>query len=403
MGVASFVSSVLVSVLSAFLAFSSAAEHFIIASLDHVGLAPHTTIYEAPSSASVTALPSPSASSEEESLELSVLPSSFEQQEYGGPIPKILLEHSGAQQAAVVLAPTPQSTSTAESATEQIAPSAVSLEESLVNIFCTLRTKNEMRATTGSGVFIDSRGVILTNAHVAQFLLLANRESGRTTTCSIRTGSPARAHYTAELLYIPPLWVSENAKELKNENPSGTGERDYALLYVVNAVEGILPTKFPALAYDTTPLRNKAKHQAIIAAGFPAEIIKTDGLKADLRPTIATTTITELFTYTANKVDLVGIAPSAVGEGGSSGGPIVTLDNTLIGIITTRGDEKKEGANSLRAITLPYIDRTIREEMGVGLREYLKNKIPERARIFNDTMTPLLSKIVREALGDSAE
>ncbi len=401
MGIASFITSALVAILSGFLSFSSLAERTIVVSLEQLGYSPTTVEYTAP-------LPSTkdeekdSAPTTEEVDDLAVLPSLYEKQEYGGPIPKILLEHSTSQSAAIVL--TPKEPEVIPVATTTPIPSIahdVSLNEALVNIFCTLKTKNEIRGTTGSGVFIDERGVILTNAHVAQFLLLAHKESGMTTTCSIRTGSPAVAHYEAELLYIPPLWVNENVNELRSETPSGTGERDYALLYITKAVEGTLPDHFPAISYDTTPLGNSAKNQAVIAAGFPAEIIRTDGLKAALNPVIATTTVTELFTYTKNKVDLIGIAPSAVGEGGSSGGPITTLSNKVIGIIATRGDSVKEGEKSLRAITLPYIDRTIREEMGVGLRDYLVDKLPERALIFRNTVAPILSRMVREAVTDS--
>jgi S1-C subfamily serine protease len=146
------------------------------------------------------------------------------------------------------------------------------------------------------------------------------------------------------------------------------------------------------------PLTNSAKHDAVLAAGFPAEIVKTAGSKAALNATIATTTITELFTYTKNKVDLIGIAPSAVGEQGSSGGPITTLEGGVIGIIATKGSAEKDGAKSLRALTLAYIDRTIREETKVGLEETISSNLKERARIFRDIMTPILSGMVIDAL-----
>ena len=111
-------------------------------------------------------------------------------------------------------------------------------------------------------------------------------------------------------------------------------------------------------------------------------------------PTVATTTITELFTYTRNNIDLVGIAPSAVGEQGSSGGPITTLDNTVIGLISTKGNEAKDGAKSLRAITLAYIDRTIRDEVHVSLLDTIGSKLADRARIFRATVEPLLRDMV---------
>lgn len=395
MDISSTLSSLLVAILSGFLAFSSMAENAIVSSLSFVGYQ-HTTTYSAPA-----VEPEEETRSVPLTEGLSVLPSVFEGQEYGGPIPRILID--APLGASIVLSPSQSEVAGTSSLREVvISPSNVSVADAIVNIFCTLRSKNEIRAMTGSGVFIDRRGVVLTNAHVAQFLLLADEENGIRTKCVLRIGSPATAEYAAELLYISPLWVQANAEELKSDAPSGTGERDYALLYVTESVEGALPKMFPALPYDTNALGNAAKNQAILAAGFPAEILRTSGIKGDLLPVIATTTITELFTYTKNKVDLIGIAPSAVGEGGSSGGPVVTLDGAVIAVISTRGDAKKDGAKSLRAITTAYIDRTIREETGLGLREYLKDQLPERARIFRTTLTPLLSEIVSSALKKSS-
>jgi hypothetical protein len=332
-------------------------------------------------------------------LTIEKLPSIYEKpaQEYGGSIPSILVQTPYRNAATIALSKTPVAPIEPDATTHTKTVSSVN--EALVNIFCTLRSKNRVRATTGSGVFLGDRGVILTNAHVAQFLLLNDSEKGIDTSCTIRGGAPAKPLYYADLLYISPLWVDHNVAELHSKEPSGTGERDYALIYVTKTIDGTPPPiAFPGLIphIDTFKLRNK--NSPVVAAGFPAESLRAEGIQTSLMPTIATTTITQLFTYAKDTVDVIGIAPSKVGEQGSSGGPVVDFNNTLIGLITTKGDITKDGEKSLRAITLPYIDRTIREETRVGLLETIASDLPARARIFKNTLTPILSSMVIEAL-----
>lgn len=274
-------------------------------------------------------------------------------------------------------------------------PSA-SIEDALANIFCTAHTGQRVRATTGSGVFIDPSGVILTNAHVAQFLLLAGTVEDTKTTCTVRQGNPAVSKYEASLLYISPAWIEQNAHQLYAEKPSGTGERDFALLYVTKSLDGELPAAFPALpplvldeSFDPTSVR---------VAGYPAEMLTQEDAHSALIPAIATTSITRLFTFNSGSIDLVGIAPSDVGQQGSSGGPIVSDEGAVVGLIVTRGNPETEGIKSLRALTLPYIDRTLKAETGLGLSHTISGDIPLRAQTFQETLAPHLREFLVQHL-----
>ncbi|KKT74656.1 MAG: hypothetical protein UW71_C0017G0009, partial [Parcubacteria group bacterium GW2011_GWB1_44_7] len=82
---------------------------------------------------------------------------------------------------------------------------------SIVNIICTTKTGGLFKPISGSGVLIDKKGVILTNAHIGQYLLLKNYMIPDFLTCIIRTGSPAYPRYIADLLYISPRWINEHA------------------------------------------------------------------------------------------------------------------------------------------------------------------------------------------------
>lgn len=299
-------------------------------------------------------------------------------------IPDILIRNSKYQEASVV-----------DSIDPETAPAQAL--DALVNIYCTITTDTYTKTTTGTGFIIDTDGVVLTNAHVAQFLLLEGILGDAH--CTIRTGNPAAASYQAELLYISPAWILENAKLINDVTPKGTGERDYALLYITGAVDGKpMPAHFPALPFDVTPLGERALHESVLATGYPAEAMLEEGVNAPLSPKQATTTIAELMTFGSDTVDLVTIGGTAIGEHGSSGGPIVDADGKAIGIISTRGEDAQFGTGSLRAITIPYIDRTIKEETGFTLRQSLGGNLPYRAQIFKETIVPLLQTALKQQL-----
>ena len=299
-------------------------------------------------------------------------------------IPDILLRSSEYQQAALAGAAAGINTSKTQDPLS-----------SLVNIFCTFTTTDSIRTTTGTGFFIDKEGIIMTNAHIAQFLLLEKTNAFGDAKCTVRIGSPAVARYEADLLYISPTWIQENASLIDDAVPMGTGERDYALLYVSEDVEGWpLPEEFPALPFDSDLLPSSVRESRVVAAGYPAEDLLRQGSGTDLFGKIAATSISELYTFGSNYADVFSIRGSSVGAQGSSGGPIVNEDGAVIGMIATRGDDSVDGEGSLRAITLSHINRSMKEESGFNLEENLGGDVPFKAKVFADTMAPFLLSIL---------
>jgi S1-C subfamily serine protease len=299
-------------------------------------------------------------------------------------IPDILLRSAAYQQAAV------------GGSVGLTAPTVTDPLDSIVNIFCTFQTPESIRTTTGTGFFIDPDGVIMTNAHVAQFLLLAAAEPAGEAQCIVRTGNPAAPRYAASLLYIPPAWVQDNAAVMKDAVPMGTGERDYALLYVNQTLTSeSLPTVFPALPHSNELLSNRLRNQTVVAAGYPAGDLLQNGSDTDLIPRKADTTVSELYTFGSNRADVFAIRGSIVGAEGASGGPVLDDQGAVIGMIVTRGDDVADGPGSLRAISISHVHRTMVEETGFTLAEHLDRNIALRSQVFEETLTPFLLAILQ--------
>lgn len=262
--------------------------------------------------------------------------------------------------------------------------------DATVNIYCTYKSGSKRYSSTGSGVFVTHSGTILTNAHVALPLLLETGTGKPASKCDIRTGSPAKATYTAELLYISPDWIRGNLGELKKKRPKGSGEGDFALLYVTGAKKGsALPLSFPALLPEHNVLTENAP---VIAAGYPAGDLTYKEVERKLKLVTATTTVTSVRSFTRPHPDVIMLAPSPLARPGVSGGPITTDAGSLLGI-TAAVDSSSDADRSIRAITLGHVDRLLIEDTGLSLAYTL---LAPRAQIASSTDASLGAQLIRD-------
>lgn len=267
----------------------------------------------------------------------------------------------------------------------------------LVNIFCAPRG-GTMHPISGSGIIIDSRGVILTNAHVAQYVLLSQSPQINLR-CSIRMGSPAVARYRAEVLYIPKAWIDAHASEINDDRPLGTGEHDYALLRITSTVSGSpLPASFAAVEPDTREAIAFVD-DSVLGASYPAEFA-AGSVQSSLYPVSSITQVNKLYTFGSGTVDVISIGSAIEAQSGSSGGPIVNAWDKLVAIITTTSEGATTGERQLRGVTLSYIDRDLAQQTGQGLSTYLAGDITAKALDFTrnqalaliETYIPYLTK-----------
>jgi S1-C subfamily serine protease len=252
----------------------------------------------------------------------------------------------------------------------------------LVNILCLPKGESSVHPISGSGVLIDARGVILTNAHVAQYVLLSEAK-GINLECSIRTGSPARPAWKAAVLYMPMVWVRDHVNDLNSGgNVAGTGEHDYALL-AIGSVDGTpLPSQFPSLPVDT---RNGIgfSNDTVLIGGYPAEFLGGVAAENSLYSLTSNTSIQQLLTFGPGSVDLMSFKGVIEAQSGSSGGPVVNPWGRLIGIIVTTSDAATADARDLRAITLSYINKDMQTQTNLSLSQFLEGNLAQKVAAFN--------------------
>ena len=245
----------------------------------------------------------------------------------------------------------------------------VAARQALVNILCT-SNGDSLRPISGSGTIIDPRGIILTNAHVAQYVLLGqSREINLS--CVVRTGSPAQPRWIPHVLYIPAAWIQKHAADITSSHATGTGELDYALLYIAGTLDGTpRPTAFPALPVDTREAIGFVEDQ-VLAASFPAEFLGGISTESALYPSSSIARILQLMTFGSHNVDVISVGGTIQAQAGSSGGAIVNAWGRLIGVITTTSEGMTTADRDLRATTLSYINRDLATQTGLDLDTFL--------------------------------
>lgn len=263
----------------------------------------------------------------------------------------------------------------------------VALRKALVNIFCISASTGSLRSTSGSGIFIDPKGIILTNAHVGQYFLL----DPRTTTCVVRAGTPARKQYLAKLIYISPRWIENNPNVIAETRATGTGENDFALLAVTDtATTTPLPKKFPSVRLATDPPRIGSR---VAVATYGAQFLSDEQLRRALYPTVVFGVIKDLYTFDTSSIDLVQLGGSAAAQEGSSGGGVADTNGNLVGTVTTSSDANDVSARFLGALTAAYIRGAYASETGQPLDTLLSASTTESVNSFARRIPDLYAKL----------
>ncbi len=270
--------------------------------------------------------------------------------------------------------------------------------EALVNILCTTNAGGTLNPISASGVIVSPSGIVITNAHVAQYFLLRDYPVPNNIQCVLRLGSPAQPKYVAELVLVSPQWIYDNASMIVSPDPTGTGENDYAFLRITGRTnpDAALPASFPYLEPDTREDAIAIGDQAL-TAGYPAGFLGGIAIQRELYISSSVTPVREVFTF-ETLADLFSIGGSVVAQKGASGGAVVSSAGKLVGVIVTSTDSDTTGGRDLRAITFSHIDRSLARHSATSVARILGGNSAGDALDFQTGTAPTLTRLLTEYL-----
>ncbi len=278
-----------------------------------------------------------------------------------------------------------------QSSTELLSFTAINnlYADTVVNILC--KGSGKFKSGTATGVIVSPTGKILTNAHIAQYMLL-EQLTDATISCTVRTGSPARDAYKAKVLYIPESWVYKNADQINKTEQKSTGQDDYAILQISKRLDSLpLSYQFNYLQTNANLLSVEQGQEVLIRA-YPSEFLGPRATLHSLNPVSTVTTIKKVATFSdPNGVstptnDLVSLGGTIVAQGGSSGGAVIDSSGKLVGIIVTSTRKAETKDRNLKAITLSHINNSINEHTNKSLDELLSMTLSQSLAEFQDNL-----------------
>ncbi len=240
----------------------------------------------------------------------------------------------------------------------------------IVNIFCTQKIGKLRKTVTGSGILINQNGTVLTNAHVAEFPFLSEKDSS--VSCIARYGDPATGALSIKTVFISPGWIMQYGPYSSTENPLQTGKGDFAIL-AINMDElpksnknSLTPLPLKSENSPSTLLSNDSlltTGQPIYSLSYPANVLGEKGVNANLPIVKEDLSINRTYSLGITDLDVIETSPSFAGQKGSSGGAIVDSYGRLLGMITTTVNSSISGKANIRAITIEHINKTLAESL----------------------------------------
>lgn len=246
-------------------------------------------------------------------------------------------------------------------------------QNTAINIICTSQTGGYFKPISGTGVIVNSKGLVLTAAHVAQYFLLKDYPKDDSITCVGRLGNPARPVYKLEPVFISPKWITAHRKALIDENATENGESDFALLRIVgsyNTRDYPMDKPFPFVApeFDSSEIKSGTP---VLIAGFPAGFAGGITIALSLYRTATISEIGNVFNFSRDYPELFSVGGTIAAQKGISGGAVIDERNKLLGIVVTSTEAASTDKRDLRALSIPHISDEFKAQTDISLNDAL--------------------------------
>lgn len=218
----------------------------------------------------------------------------------------------------------------------------------VIQIYC--QTVQEI--FSASGIILNERGLVLTNAHVAEIVRKAGENN-----CQARHGNPADPFAKIKIVFAADV----NPKISGTEVP----QRDIAFLKIQEAIESFTVADISTI--------NAERGETLLTLGYPSEFLQ--GINTTLNSNLVFSAlrvegfadIDEDRTTADGYVFRGGLAL----QQGSSGTALFKRSGKVVGVMFATTKEKTTDERQGVALSFPYIDKIMRLETGQGLAEFI--------------------------------
>ena len=173
------------------------------------------------------------------------------------------------------------------------------------------------------------------------------------------------------MFYIPSTWVKNNSGILSKMNPTGNGEKDYAIVKTTDSISADAPN--PPLPYLEESQNDPAQSENIYLAGYPAGFSDGNLLDSSLYEITQKVSVVNTYALGGKNSGEIFTSPTLLAERGSSGGAVVDNNGKLLGIMFATGLDPYSGRKNIQAISIPYIQNDLQNETGKILSWYRSN------------------------------